>query len=161
VHLPAAVLDLEVAVVAECSRPIGAELEDDRMPRPDALRDPVFVDRQAVRDVIGVQVDFDQIVLVDLDPRRIEGETADADRKRLGGRTLILRGRNHGNQAAQENQVPDSPASSIRSAPGDPEVIEGWRHLQLIVRRTRGAAGRCRFCNPPVMRVGSIALAEL
>ena len=72
-----------------------------------ALRDPVRVDRQAVGDVFGVELDLDQVVLVDLDSRRFEREPADADRKRLRGRPLIL-GRGDGRHAAdaQEN-VPD------------------------------------------------------
>src|SRR6185503_9863637 len=41
VHLPAAVLDLEIAVVTEGSGAIGAELEGDRVARADALGDPV------------------------------------------------------------------------------------------------------------------------
>ena len=51
---------------------IGAELEGDRLAGADALGDPVGVDRQAVRDVVGAQLDLDEIVLVDLDARRVE-----------------------------------------------------------------------------------------
>jgi hypothetical protein len=36
-------------------------------PGADALGDPVVVDRQAVRDVVGPQLDLHEVVLVDLD----------------------------------------------------------------------------------------------
>ena len=69
-----------------------------------ALRDAIGVDRQAVGDVFGAELNLYQVVLVDLDSRRLEREPADADRKRLRGWPLILgRGDGRHEADAQEN----------------------------------------------------------
>ena len=62
-HLTAAVVDLQVAVERERPGLVGAEFEGDGLPGAHALGDPVGVDGQAVRDVLGSELDLDQIVL--------------------------------------------------------------------------------------------------
>src|SRR5436190_14225657 len=72
VHLATAVFGEEVAVEGKRSGLVRPELEGDGASRPDALRDPVVVDRDAVRDVLGPELDRDEIVLKDFDARGLE-----------------------------------------------------------------------------------------
>src|SRR4029077_13128300 len=89
-HLTAAIFGLETAVKRKRAGLVGAELERHRRIRADALGNPVIVDGQAVRDVAGLELDLHQVVLIDLDPRRLEGITVRTNRERLGGWRLIL-----------------------------------------------------------------------
>ena len=62
-HLAAAVVLLQVAVDRERAGLIGAELEGDGLAGPDALGDPVRVDREAVGDVVAPERDLHEVVL--------------------------------------------------------------------------------------------------
>ena len=67
-HLFAAVVLREVAVEGEASGLVGAELEDNRLPGAGAFGDAVRdVNREAVGDVLGGELDLDEVVLLDLD----------------------------------------------------------------------------------------------
>jgi hypothetical protein len=110
-----------------------------------ALRDAVRVDRQAVGDVLGAQRNLHQIVLVDLDPGRIEREPADADRKRLRGRTLVLSGGGGCSEADAQKNVPDR---------------EALRHGRLIVRRSSRPSGRRVWRLAVLLREADTASAD-
>ena len=84
---------------------VGAELEGHRRIRADAFGDPVVVDGQAVRDVVGLQLDLHQVVLVDLDPSRLERVAVRADDKRFGGRCLVLGEESRRGDGEEQNEV--------------------------------------------------------
>ena len=110
-HAPAAVLDLEVAVVGEGTGAIGAELEGDRMAGADALRDAVLVDRQAVGDVFGAAA---SIFTRSSWLTSIRGGS-NANRRTpiangLRGRPLVLSGDDGRSQADAQENVPEREA---------------------------------------------------
>src|SRR5438034_8301265 len=90
-HLAAAVFRLEAAIEGERPGLVGAKFEGYRVAGADALRNPVLVDRQAVRNVFGAKLNRDEIVLKYFDPRRLERVAFGRDRKWPRSRTLILR----------------------------------------------------------------------
>src|SRR5216117_3022456 len=81
-HLAAAVLNLEITVEGKGAGPVGAELEGYCLTGVHAFGNSIGVDGHAVRDVVRVQLDFDEVVLVDLDARRIELVPAGRDDRR-------------------------------------------------------------------------------
>ena len=79
-HLLAAVVLREVAVERKASRLVGAELENNRLTRAGALGDAVRdIDREAVGDVLGGELDLDEVVLLDLDAGGRERELVAGD----------------------------------------------------------------------------------
>jgi hypothetical protein len=105
-HVAAAILRPKVAVEGEGTRPVGKELEGDRVARAGPLGDPVGVHRHAVRDVIGVELDPDQIILEYLDSRGVEPVAMRTDREGASRRPLVLRGQGEGGERANgENKT--------------------------------------------------------
>ncbi len=72
-HLPAPVVGRQVAVDREPAGLIGAELENNRLSGLDALRNAVFINGEAVRNVPGRERDAHQIVLPNLEACGTEG----------------------------------------------------------------------------------------
>jgi L-asparagine transporter-like permease len=74
-HLLAALVLREVAVVREAAGLVGAELEDHGLSVGGALRDAIWsVDREAVGKILGAERNANQVVLLHLDACGREGE---------------------------------------------------------------------------------------
>src|SRR5512140_853759 len=89
-HLAAPLVQLEVAVDRERAYVICAEVERHRVTRADALGNAVAVDREAVGDIFGLELDPYQIAFVDLESRRRKGILLRDDGERPLRRALFL-----------------------------------------------------------------------
>src|SRR5687767_10768970 len=90
-HVAAAFVLGEIAIEVVVAGAVGAELENDGLPRARALGDAVAVYGEAVRDIDRREGDLHEVVFLDVDLRRVEPELVRLDRN-LACRLRFRRG---------------------------------------------------------------------